>query len=203
MNHSETISKIAAALCKVQGNLSGAKKDSKNPYFKSNYADLESVWDACRQLLHENELAVTQTTSMIEEKPYLITTLIHSSGEWINSILPLYLPRFDSQTLGSALTYARRYALAAIVGVVQTDDDGNAATRPDKAQNMNYGPGPDKDELTLAEKTHLEMFIEKSPALAEKIQKKLKLNDLKQMKKEDYERLIDFMNQKEKVHAKG
>lgn len=130
MNQSESIAKLATALSIVQGKLSHAKKDSANPFFKSTYADLESVWEACRGLLSENGLSVLQFPGVYEEGTMsLTTTLAHSSGEWISQTMSLPVSKPDAQGSGSALTYMRRYALAAVVGVVQADDDGNSAVQ--------------------------------------------------------------------------
>lgn len=139
MNQSESIAKLAAALSKAQSSMERAKKDSQNPFFKSKYADLESVWEACRESLAENELAVIQAPQMQGEGVCLETTLTHSSGEWIRSVMPLFLGKRDAQALGSAITYARRYALAAMVGIVQSDDDGEAA--------MKESRNPKKEEI--------------------------------------------------------
>lgn len=126
MERSEQINELAAALSKAQGELKGAKKDSRNPFFKSSYADLASVWDACRDALVHHGLSVTQTTE-VGDLPTLTTTLLHSSGQWISGRLQIKPVKDDSQGMGSAMTYARRYALAAIVGVAAEDDDGEAS----------------------------------------------------------------------------
>jgi len=131
MNHSESIAKLATALSIVQGKLTHAKKDSANPFFKSKYADLESVWDACRSLLAENGLAVMQFPGeFVDGTMSLNTVLTHSSGEYMSYLMSVPVTKPDAQGAGSALTYMRRYALAAVVGVVQADDDGNAASSP-------------------------------------------------------------------------
>ena len=128
MNHSESIAKLATALSIVQGKLTHAKKDSDNPFFKSKYADLESVWDACRSLLAENGLCVMQFPGeFLEGCMSLNTILAHSSGEYIKQTMEVPVTKLDPQGAGSAITYMRRYALAAVVGVVQADDDANAA----------------------------------------------------------------------------
>lgn len=133
MSQSENIGILAEALAKAQGQITGALKDSSNPFFKSKYADLASVWDACRGPLSENGLAVIQTTEKDDSGITVKTTLAHSSGQYISGVLTMR-PKDDSpQAYGSCLTYARRYALAAIVGVAQVDDDGNAATGHTKA----------------------------------------------------------------------
>jgi len=131
MNQSDSIANLALALSIVQGKLTHAIKDSANPFFKSKYADLESVWDACRVLLSENGLAVLQFPGEYYDGAMRLTTVLsHKSGEWIGQEMSVPVTKPDAQGAGSALTYMRRYALAAVVGVVQADDDGNAASSP-------------------------------------------------------------------------
>jgi hypothetical protein len=128
MKTSESITKIAEALTKAQAAMKPALKDSRNPHFNSKYADLTSVWDAIRTPLTDNGLSVLQLVGTNEaEKTTLTTRLLHVSGEWIESTWAIPIGKQDPQGLGSALSYARRYALAAAVGVVQDDDDANAA----------------------------------------------------------------------------
>lgn len=143
MNQSESIAALAAALSKAQSAITGALKDSANPFFKSKYADLAACWDACRQQLAANNLAVIQTTEVTGAGTVLVTTLAHSSGEWMRGYLPVLTKDAGPQGQGSGLTYARRYALAAMVGLAQIDDDGEASlTRgkkeptPDTAQKV-------------------------------------------------------------------
>jgi hypothetical protein len=127
MNQSESIAALAAALSKAQASITGALKDSANPFFKSKYADLASCWDACRKPLTDNGLAVIQTIEAGEGRAVLVTTLCHASGEWIKSYCPILTKDDSPQGQGSGITYARRYALAAIVGLAQIDDDAEAA----------------------------------------------------------------------------
>ena len=126
METSENINELASALSKAQGKITGALKDSSNPFFKSKYADLAACWDACRGPLSENGLAVIQTTEP-GDGVTLVTTLAHSSGQWISSKLIMAPKDFSPQSVGSCITYARRYALAAMVGLAQIDDDANSA----------------------------------------------------------------------------
>jgi hypothetical protein len=128
MQKSETIKELAGALSLAQSEMLGATKASVNPFFKSHYADLAAVWDACRKALTKNGLAVVQTTSEGQGGIPVETILIHSSGEWISGVLLVRPVKDDPQAMGSAITYARRYALAAMVGVAPEDDDGNAAS---------------------------------------------------------------------------
>jgi hypothetical protein len=122
------ISNLATALCKAQGIMTGAKKDKKNPFFKSTYADLASVFDAIRDPFTSNGLSVTQTMDVLESgRTVLCTRLMHSGGEYIDS--KMLLPDDPNpQKLGSAITYYRRYSLMAIAGLPPEDDDGNAAS---------------------------------------------------------------------------
>lgn len=129
---SETIGKLAAALVKAQREMPGAQLDSKNPFFSSTYASLTSVWLACRKALTDNDLCIIQTTAEADDPQVIVvTTLAHSSGEWISGHLAMTAKKAsDPQAIGSAITYARRYALAAMVGISPADDDGNAASEP-------------------------------------------------------------------------
>lgn len=124
---SESIKELSAALARAQSQIKGASKDSANPYFKSRYADLASVWDACRDALTKHGLAVTQWPSAEGPRVTVETILTHESGEWISRELTITAKEDSPQAIGSAVTYARRYALAAVAGVAPEDDDGEAA----------------------------------------------------------------------------
>lgn len=131
MPQSESIANLAKALSIVQGKLTYAVKDSANPFFKSKYADLESVWDSCRSLLADNGLSVIQMPgNYFEGRMWLITRLCHSSGEWIEQEMSFPVAKPDAHGCMATITYMRRGALAAFVGVVQADDDGNEASKP-------------------------------------------------------------------------
>lgn len=128
---SESLDKISAAVSAVQSQIKPAVKDSTNPFFKSKYADLNAVWESCRELLGKTGLSVIQTFEWCENATGLRTTLLHVSGQWISGVQRLNPVKDDPQGIGSAATYARRYGLAAIVGIVsEEDDDGNAASTP-------------------------------------------------------------------------
>ena len=131
---SREINELATALAKAQGQIKGATKDTTNPHFKSKYADLSSVWDACREPLSKNGLSVIQYGASNGAGYVIRTRLMHSSGQWMEGETPCIISgraTNEMQALGSAITYARRYGLAAIVGVAPEDDDGEgAAKRP-------------------------------------------------------------------------
>lgn len=128
MNKSDSIANIAVALCEVQKTELFALTSKKNPFFKSKYADISSVWDAIREPLTSNGLAITQTFANDNMDGVTIeTTLIHISGEYISGSLYIKPEKNTPQGAGSAITYGRRYALMAIVGISPEDDDGERA----------------------------------------------------------------------------
>lgn len=130
MNHSEQIGDLIAALSKAQGEMTFAKKDSKNPFFKSTYSDLASIWEAIRAPLTHNALAVTQTLEHTEDGLIAVDTLLaHASGQWVRGRMAARPGKEDVQAAGSCCTYLRRYSLAAICGIApsDSDDDGEAA----------------------------------------------------------------------------
>jgi len=118
---------ICAALAKAQAKMGRALKDSTNPAFKSKYADLASVMDACLPALNEAGIAVIQPFHHDEFGRYVKTILAHESGETLECAIPLIVGKNDMQGLGSAITYARRYGLMSMAGIAPDDDDGNAA----------------------------------------------------------------------------
>lgn len=136
---SEAINELALALAKAQADITGALKDSSNPFFKSKYADLASCWDACRKQLSANGLSVVQTTDWVDGTVLVRTMLMHASGQWVAGILPVKTKDDGPQAQGSGITYARRYALAAIVGLAQIDDDAEAAQARDKPVQQDAG----------------------------------------------------------------
>jgi hypothetical protein len=129
MNKSDTLGKLAEALSLLQGELEDATKNAKNPYFNSDYANLHEVLSKLRPLLSKYKLSVAQFPTFEKATMTLETTLMHCSGEWISNQLSLPLQKTDAQAVGSAITYARRYSLAAVFGLGQKDDDGNATVR--------------------------------------------------------------------------
>lgn len=150
---SEHINELAAALAKAQAVMAGASKDRENPHFKSKYADLASVWDACREALTANGIAVVQMTMPSEAQEVVVQTrLCHASGQWIQGTLAIPVTKNDAQGFGSCLTYARRYALAAAVGVAPEDDDANAAVAAKPAAKALPGAmnGADVNRAELA-----------------------------------------------------
>lgn len=165
--HSPEINKLLEALAKAQSIMQGAIEDSQNPFFKSKYADLTSVWEACREPLTKNGLSVVQTIQIIDGGNCLVTILGHLSGQWIKSVLPITPSKNDIQALGSAITYCRRYALSSLVGVCPIDDDGEQAMPKErydfKKKKVDEIPIPISFEIppTVSQKS-LEKYIQES-----------------------------------------
>ncbi|MFZ0434969.1 MAG: ERF family protein [Chthoniobacterales bacterium] len=156
METSPTITKLAAALVAAQGELKAATLDAENPHFRSRYATLAGLWDTARPTLAKHGLAVSQLPEREEGAVGVMTLLIHTSGEWMSSRLMLPLAQQTAQAVGSALTYARRYALASVVGLTaDEDDDGNEASKTPPHQAQTPATGlyagrlmDDSDQLT-------------------------------------------------------
>lgn len=124
---------IAQALVKAQSEMGNAVKDSTNPFFKSKYADLNSIREACLPALNKHGIAVLQPTVHIDGKNFVRTVLLHESGEMFESLTEIiYNKQNDAQAQGSGISYARRYGLQSLVNIGAEDDDGNKAVEPAK-----------------------------------------------------------------------
>ncbi len=160
MKTSETISKITSAFLKAQKAMEGAKKGGSNPYFKSKYADLSSVLEACKSALNENGISILQPhTSTFnpvtgEEVHYVETLLVHESGEFFSSATKMEVAKKnDPQSLGSAISYARRYGLQSLISLPAEDDDGEAAMGRTKTSFSSTKPEvkPEEKKVEVAE----------------------------------------------------
>lgn len=127
MTTSEQINELAGALAKAQGEMGGAKKDAANPFFKSKYADLASVREACIGALTKHGIAVVQSPSAEGSTVSVVTLLVHSSGQWMRGVASCTAKDDSPQSVGSATTYLRRYALQSFTGIAPEDDDAEAA----------------------------------------------------------------------------
>lgn len=145
---SPAMDKLAPALVKVQEATGSVEKSSYNPGFKSRYADLAATSAACRDALVANGFAVTQFPGGYTGDAMQMTTLLlHSSGQFLRGTMAVPLSKKDAQGYGSALTYARRYSLQAVVGLSPEDDDGNAAAKPEPAKPVERITRAQADEL--------------------------------------------------------
>lgn len=124
---------IAKALLQAQSEMGNAKKDSTNPFFKSKYADLNSIREACIPILNDKNIVVLQPMIVIDGKNYIKTLLLHDSGESLEGLTEIiYSKQNDAQSQGSGVTYARRYGLQSLVNIGADDDDGASASAPVK-----------------------------------------------------------------------
>lgn len=147
------LDKIAPAFVAAQAEIGGVAKDSKNPAFRSNYASLEAVIDAAKPILIKHQLAFLQMPGALTEHGLSVTTmLLHESGQHISSTLTVPLSKRDPQGAGSAITYACRYSLMAMLGMPPVDDDGEAAMdRPAPRQEAKPAPANDAPRASDAE----------------------------------------------------
>lgn len=135
MNKSESVAALAASLSAAQGELENATKNAANPHYKSRYADLAEVLNTVRPVFAKHGLSFIQMPLEVESGvAKLETVLMHKSGEWLSSVSSATLGRNDAQGVGSVITYLRRYSLAAMAGIAQEDDDGNAASGKKKEE---------------------------------------------------------------------
>lgn len=139
------VKNLVAALCKFQAELQNPKKDTANPFFKSKYTDLAGVWDACRPGMAKHSLCLVQSPSVEGNQVIITGTLYHASGEFISSTLKATAKDGMPQSIGSAITYLRRYQMCAMLGVASEDDDGQAASKP-KAQAFNVSDSQEDGE---------------------------------------------------------
>lgn len=158
--NSDPVATFAEAFVKLQAAIRPAIKDANNPAFRSKYADLGAVWEAVKQPLTDHGFFVIQATDFDAEHTWLSTVITHVSGESRSCRFPLRTVKPGMQEIGSALTYARRYSLCAMLGVIaDEDDDGNAAS--------GHGNGHKPASRTQAEVIHQGMSPVQDPDIEE------------------------------------
>ena len=128
MIHSEQLNEIATALAIAQGEIENASKNSSNPHFRSKYADLAEILNTVRPVFAKHGIAVVQSPSYADGIVSVTTSVMHKSGQYLSDTCYAPATKLDPQGVGSAITYLRRYSLAAFAGIAQEDDDGNAAS---------------------------------------------------------------------------
>ena len=167
---SQSIQKIAPALLAAQKAIVSAVKDAKNPYFKSAYADLTTVIEAVKGPLNAAGITFLQAIGWDNDRPVVETLLLHESGEFMSTTTPVFtVKEKDPQAFGSGVSYTKRYALQALLGVPTEDDDGESTI--DRKKN---GPAmPTKPEINLtglkseSGLAYLRKFTDAATALAE------------------------------------
>lgn len=200
--HSEQINEIMTALSKAQEEIGGASKDCTNSFFKTKYADLATVWGVIKEPLVKNGLAVAQLLTTEGDKPYLVTLLGHSSGQWLRSTMPLITEKLGPQEMGKCITYYRRYALASLTGVYQEDDDGESAQavyRPAMDDN-------DPSQITAKQKGLLDSLLDQldNESYEKAVCSKHKLNSIHNIPKHLFNELINDIKSKiQEAYAKA
>lgn len=159
MQKSDAINELATALAEAQSEIENASKNSNNPHFKSKYADLAEVINTVRPVFAKHGLSVSQFPSFADGLASVETVLMHKSGQWMSGIASAGVSKQDAQGVGSAITYLRRYSLAAVAGIAQEDDDANAAVG---------NPGKGKtDQLTEQAKFAARQKVQEAATLAD------------------------------------
>lgn len=193
MKSSETVSKIATALIQAQEQITFAVKDANNPFFKSKYADLPTVIDAVKPALNKAGIAFIQSATPSEPGTLSLTTrLLHSSGEWIEDTATAPLAKNDPQGYGSAITYLRRYSLAAMTGLYQDDDDGNAASQTEKQK---------KPLLTTDQVAAVNDAVAAAGITIERVCKIAHVSSVKNIEAERFSGLIKWIKEQKKEAA--
>jgi len=155
----ENIKNLAKALVQAQSEMSNAKKDATNPFFKSKYADLNAIREAVLPILNSHGISVLQPMTNIEGKNFIKTILLHETGESIESFTEIIYSKVnDAQAQGSGITYARRYGLQSFVCVGAEDDDGNKAVKP--AEKWLTEDSPEWKKLVEAVEVGKEITLE-------------------------------------------
>ena len=190
MKSSELINELAKALCNAQGQMGGAVKDSSNPFFKSKYADITSVIKAIKQPFFDNGLSYTQFPISNEHGVGVSTRLMHVSGQYLEMEYTLPTVKKDPQSSGSAITYARRYALQSIAGIPVADDDAEAAMLRGDENKSEVKTISDKQIITI------EKLLDETKSDRFKFLSWFKVGDIKDILANDYKRVVTALESK-------
>ena len=186
MKASESINELASALCAAQSQMGGAVKDSANPFFKSSYADLTSVIKAIKQPFADNGLSYTQFPVSNENGVGVSTRLMHISGQWLEMEYTLPTVKKDPQASGSAISYARRYALQSIAGIPTAEDDAESAMLR----------GDDKKVVSDDQIIAIKKLLDETGADSDKFCKWLKVRSVDQILAVHYDRAVAALEAK-------
>lgn len=190
MKSSELINELAKALCNAQGQMGGVVKDSSNPFFKSKYADIRSVIKAIKQPFSDNGLSYTQFPVSNEHGVGVSTRLMHVSGQYLEMEYTLPTVKKDPQSSGSAITYARRYALQSIAGIPVADDDAEAAMLRGDENKSEVKTISDKQIITI------EKLLDETKSDRFKFLSWFKVGDIKDILANDYKRVVTALESK-------
>lgn len=175
-------------------------KSATNPFFKSKYADLPAVWHTIKDLMATNGLAVVNLNTIIEGVEYLETRIYHTSGEYLSSVSKLNPVKNDPQSVGSAITYMRRYALMSLLGLVaDDDDDANAASGKNTNTPTKQAEKPKPPEPSEVEKAARDDAIERCKPIADALKSSKdtkQLDTILKLQKETIDKLPDDLKKR-------
>lgn len=194
---SDSIDQLATSLCKAQGEFSVARKDKNNPFFKSKYADFESVVAASRPALCANGLSVIQSIIFEDGNHYLVTILLHNSGQWIKSKAQHNPLKADIQSLSSYNTYLKRMCYSSLLGIVcsDEDDDGQIASNPSREYQQ---PTVRINGSNRISDQQLETINSLSESTKEKILEFNKITSLIELTVEQYDKIMNMLKSRNK-----
>ena len=185
MQTSENINELAAALAVAQGQMGGAIKGADNPFFKSKYADLGSVIAAAKDPLAENGLSYVQFPFSMNGEVGVTTRLMHSSGQWLQSMFSIPAPKTDAHTYGGLVTYCRRFSLQSVLGIPAEDDDGNAVTQAAKTL------------INTGQATSLKAMLEITDTDEKKFLKAYKAESIEQFTLDQFKHAVPLLEKKQ------
>lgn len=195
MNTEHATPALFAALAKAQAEIENAAKNAANPHFRSRYADLAEVLNTVRPVFAKHGLSIVQSTGF-DGSLVSVTTLVgHAEGGFITSTASCVPAKTDAQGIGSATTYLRRYSLAAMAGVAQEDDDGNAAAHDRKPQARQIA------KVSEAQRAELQDLIDQTGTEVEKFCRFFRVSSLSDLPAADFDRAKRMLEQKKEQEA--
>lgn len=197
---STDIKELAVSLTKVQSEMEIAEKKKNNPFFKSKYADFQAVVEASRPAMVNNGLCITQIITEKEDGTYLVSMLMHSSGQFLRSVKKITPLKNDIQSFASYVTYCKRLCYSALLGVVcaDEDDDGEQAVAPHR--NNKQAPVPAEEKITSEQLEQLWFELEDQEELTKSILKAFNIKELSEMPKSQFLRVISRIQEVKNVH---
>ncbi|MFV1944305.1 ERF family protein [Pseudomonas luteola] len=201
MKMSDQIDALAKALAAAQAEIENASKASVNPHFKNRYADLAEILNTSRPVLSKHGLSIVQMPFFSEGKVGVETVLMHESGQWIANELLGPCVKQDPQGVGSAITYYRRYSLAAFAGIAQEDDDGSAASQSPANTRSKPESVPSPKRITKDDADTLRLVIKAAGMTEAEFCEMAKLDALESMELNRFAKACEHLKQKAKANA--
>lgn len=194
MNTEHATPALFAALASAQAEIENAAKNAANPHFRSKYADLAEVLNTVRPTFAKHGLSIVQSTGFDGQMVSVTTLVGHKDGGYLTSVASCVPAKTDAQGIGSATTYLRRYSLAAMAGVAQEDDDGNAAAHDRKPQGSKHEPKISGDQVA-----EIMQLVGETETDLDKFLAYFKVSAVSDLPASAYERAINALNKKKEV----